>query len=114
MFKNEWTAKWSFLYNGTMSMHYWCSICRQENTCSNQDITDVIRHIKSQGHQEKHEVLQSASDIAWFSVSVATSVGGMSTQEAKVHYQYNLGGWGVGLKTVLDRQHWKEKKRNVT
>lgn len=45
---------------------------------------------------------------------LAASVGGMSTQEAKVHYQYNLGGWGVGLKTVLDRQHWKEKKRNVT
>jgi len=85
-FKNEWTTKWPFITKGTSSSYYWCSVCRQENSCAHQGVTDVNRHVKSKGHQSKEQALQSASGIAKFYAPV--SVGGITEQESKVHCTY--------------------------
>ncbi|XDV20058.1 hypothetical protein PO909_025440, partial [Leuciscus waleckii] len=45
--------KWPFITIGTNNSYYWCSVCGQENSCVHQGVTDVNRHIKSQGHQAK-------------------------------------------------------------
>ncbi|CAM4573185.1 unnamed protein product [Leuciscus chuanchicus] len=58
-FKKEWSTRWPFITMGTTSSFYWCSVCRQENSCAHQ-----------------------ASSVAQF-YTPATSVGGMSVQEAK-------------------------------
>lgn len=85
-FKNEWTTKWPFITKGSLSTHYWCSVCRVENACCHQGVSDIIvRHVKSKGHQEKVRTTESTTTIDRFSVS-APSVGGMSDQEAKVCY----------------------------
>lgn len=81
-FKNEWTVKWPFIRVGTTSSYYWCSLCRQENSCCHQGIADVQRHIKSKAHLSKEQALQSTSRIGQFYTPVA--VGGMTTQESKV------------------------------
>lgn len=85
VFKNEWTTTWLFITRGSLSTHYWCSVCRVENTCCHQGVTDVVRHIKSKSHQGKQQALQSTATLDRFSVSTP-SVGGMSDQEAKVCY----------------------------
>ncbi len=83
--KNEWTTTWPFITKGSLITHYWCSVCRVENACCHQGVTDVVAHIKSKSHQEKQRTLQSTATIDRFSVSTP-SVGGMSDQEAKVCY----------------------------
>lgn len=85
IFKNEWTTTWPFITKGSLSTHYWCSVCRVENTCCHQGVTDVVRHIKSKSHREKQQALQSTATLDRFSVSTPC-VGGMSDQEAKVCY----------------------------
>lgn len=82
-FKNEWTTSWPFITRGSLNTHYWCAICRIENSCCHQGVTDVVRHIKSKGHQEKQRALQSTATISQFAMPVP-SVGGMSPQEVKV------------------------------
>ncbi len=37
-FNNEWTSKWPFITVGSTSSYYWCSICRQENSCAHQGV----------------------------------------------------------------------------
>lgn len=32
-FKKEWSTRWPFITMGTTSSFYWCSVCRQENSC---------------------------------------------------------------------------------
>lgn len=83
LFKNEWTTSWPFITRGSLNTHYWCAVCRIENSCSHQGVADVVRHIKSKGHQEKQRALQSTATISQYTMPVP-SVGGMSAQEAKV------------------------------
>ena len=44
---------------------------------------DISRHVEGKGHRAKEQALNSASSVAQF-YTPATSVGGMSVQEAKV------------------------------
>lgn len=81
-FKNEWTIKWPFITVGTTSSYYWCSVCRQENSCAHQGASDVQRHIKSKAHLSKEKALQSTSRIAQF--CPPATVSGLTAQEAKV------------------------------
>lgn len=83
-FKKEWSTRWPFITMGTTSSFYWCSVCRQESSCVHQGVRDISRHVESKGHQTKEQALKSASSVAQF-YTPATSVGGMSVQEAKVH-----------------------------
>ncbi|KAL7386502.1 hypothetical protein ABVT39_009417 [Epinephelus coioides] len=53
IFKSEWTTTWPFITKGTLSTHYWCSVCRVENSCCHQGVTDVVRHINSKSHQDR-------------------------------------------------------------
>ena len=46
-FNSEWTSKWPFITVESTSSYYWCSICRQENSCAHQGVRDVTRHIGS-------------------------------------------------------------------
>ncbi|KAK0150738.1 hypothetical protein N1851_008145 [Merluccius polli] len=81
-FKKEWSTRWPFITMGTTSSFYWCSVCRQENSCAHQGMRDISRHVEGKGHRAKEQALNSASTVAQFYTS-ATSVGGMSVQEAK-------------------------------
>lgn len=81
-FKSEWTVKWPFITVGTTNSYYWCSVCRQENSCCHQSIADVQRHIKSKSYLFKEQALQSTSRIGQFYTPVG--VGGMTAQESKV------------------------------
>lgn len=83
-FKKEWSTRWPFITMGTTSSFYWCSVCRQENSCAHQGVRDISRHVEGKGHRAKEQSLNSVSSIAQFYVP-ETSVGGMSVQEAKVH-----------------------------
>ena len=83
IFKNEWTSSWPFITRGTLITHYWCAVCRIENSCCHQGVTDVVRHIKTKGHQEKQRALQSSATISQYAMPIP-SVGGMSAQDAKV------------------------------
>lgn len=83
-FKKEWSTRWPFITMGTTSSFYWCSVCRQENSFAHQGVRDISRHVESKGHRTKEQALKSASSVAQF-YTPATSVGGMSVQEAKVH-----------------------------
>src|SRR4029434_5771058 len=56
-FNSEWTSKWPFITIGSTSSYYWCSICRQENSCAHPGVRDVTRHIGSKGHQAKQQAL---------------------------------------------------------
>ncbi len=85
IFKNEWTSSWPFITRGSLNTHYWCAFCRIENSCCHQGVADVVRHIKSKGHQEKQRALQSTATISQYAMPVP-SVGGMSAQEVKVWY----------------------------
>lgn len=91
-FKKEWSTRWPFITMGTTSSFYWCSVCRQENSCAHQDMRDISRHVEGKGHQAKEQALNSASSVAQFYMP-ATSVGGMSVQEAKVHSTGKPKGW---------------------
>ncbi|CAL8242182.1 unnamed protein product [Merluccius merluccius] len=82
-FKKEWSARWPFITMGTTSSFYWCSVCRQENSCAHQGVRDISRHVEGKGHRAKEQALNSASSVAHF-YTPATSVGGMSVQEAKM------------------------------
>ncbi|CAL8329911.1 unnamed protein product [Merluccius merluccius] len=46
-YNKEWTSKWPFITVGSTSSYYWCSICRQENSCAHQGVRDVKRHMES-------------------------------------------------------------------
>ncbi|KAF3850555.1 hypothetical protein F7725_012327, partial [Dissostichus mawsoni] len=81
-FKKEWSTRWPFITMGTTSSFYWCSVCRQENSCAHQGVRDISRHVEGKGHRAKEQHLNSVSSIAQFYVP-ETSVGGMSVQEAK-------------------------------
>ncbi|KAK1902456.1 Histone acetyltransferase mst2 [Dissostichus eleginoides] len=81
-FKKEWSTRWPFMTMGTTSSFYWCSVCRQENSCAHQGVRDISRHVEGKGHRAKEQPLNSVSSIAQFYVP-ETSVGGMSVQEAK-------------------------------
>ncbi|KAJ4926803.1 hypothetical protein JOQ06_014549 [Pogonophryne albipinna] len=81
-FKKEWSTRWPFITMGTTSSFYWCSVCRQENSCAHQGVRDISRHVEGKGHRAKEQSLNSVSSIAQFYVP-ETSVGGMSVQEAK-------------------------------
>ncbi|KAF3837707.1 hypothetical protein F7725_009475, partial [Dissostichus mawsoni] len=81
-FKKEWSTRWPFITMGTTSSFYWCSVCRQENSCAHQGVRDISRHVEGKGHRAKEQPLNSVSSIAQFYVP-ETSVGGMSVQEAK-------------------------------
>ncbi|XP_056617731.1 uncharacterized protein LOC130432412 isoform X1 [Triplophysa dalaica] len=82
IFKNEWTSSWPFITRGSLNTHYWCAVCRIENSCCHQGVADVVRHIKSKGHQDKQRALQSTATISQYAIPVP-SVGGMSAQEVK-------------------------------
>src|SRR4029434_350423 len=58
-FNSEWTSKWPFITVGSTSSYYWCSICRQENSCAHPGVRDVTRHIGSKRHQAKQQELKS-------------------------------------------------------
>ncbi len=88
-FNNEWTSKWPFITVGSTSSYYWCSICRQENSCAHQGVRDVIRHIESKGHQAKQQALKSTSTVKTFYLPVTAE---MSVQEVKVHSTLNPKG----------------------
>ncbi|KAJ8004299.1 hypothetical protein DPEC_G00157690, partial [Dallia pectoralis] len=79
---NEWTSSWPFITRGSLNTHYWCAVCRIENSCCHQGVADVVRHIKSKGHQEKQRALQSTATISQYAMPFP-SVGGMSPQEVK-------------------------------
>src|SRR4029434_4042020 len=81
-FNSEWTSKWPFITVGSTSSYYWCSICRQENSCAHQGVQDVTRHIGSKGHQAKQQALKSTSTIKNFYLPVTAE---MSVQEVKGH-----------------------------
>ncbi|KAJ4922869.1 hypothetical protein JOQ06_021331, partial [Pogonophryne albipinna] len=81
-FNKEWSTRWPFITMGTTSSFYWCSVCRQENSCAHQGVSDISRHVEGKGHRAKEQSLNSVSSIAQFYVP-ETSVGGMSLQEAK-------------------------------
>lgn len=83
IFKQEWTSSWPFITRGSRNTHYWCAVCRIENSCCHQGVADVVRHIKTKGHQEKQKALQSTATIFQYAMPVS-SVGGMSAQEVKV------------------------------
>lgn len=83
LFQNEWTSTWPFITRGSLNTHYWCAVCRVENSCCHQGVTDVVRHIKTKGHQEKERALQSTATISQYTMPVPP-VGGMSAQEVKV------------------------------
>ncbi|CAL8302901.1 unnamed protein product [Arctogadus glacialis] len=34
VFKKEWSTRWPFITMGTTSSFYWCSVCRQDNSCA--------------------------------------------------------------------------------
>lgn len=91
-FKKEWSTRWPFITMGTTSSFYWCSVCRQENSCAHQGVRDISRHVEGKGHRAKEQALKSASNVAQF-YTPATSVGGMSVQEAKVHSTGKSKGW---------------------
>ena len=59
------------------------AVCCIEKSCCHQGVTDVVRHIKTKGHQEKQQALQSTATISQYTMPVP-SVGGMSAQEVKV------------------------------
>lgn len=82
-FNNEWTKKWPFISTGSLSTHYWCSVCQVENTCSHQGVTDIERHNKSKSHLQKQQCLQSNLTTDTFAVAFS-SVASMSNQEVKV------------------------------
>ncbi|KAF3858816.1 hypothetical protein F7725_012017, partial [Dissostichus mawsoni] len=81
-YTKEWSTRWSFITMGTTSSFYWCSVCRQENSCAHQGVRDISRHVEGKGHRAKEQPLNSVSSIAQFYVP-ETSVGGVSVQEAK-------------------------------
>ena len=81
-FNSEWTSKWPFITVGSTSSYYWCSICRQENSCAHPGVRDVTRHIGSKGHQAKQQALKSTSAVKNFDLPVTAE---MSVQEVKVH-----------------------------
>ena len=81
-FNSEWTSKWPFITVGSTSSYYWCSICRQENSCAHPGVRDVTRHIGSKGHQAKQQALKSTSTVKNFYLPVTAE---MSVQEVKVH-----------------------------
>ena len=81
-FNSEWTSKWPFITVGSTSSYYWCSICRQENSCDHPGVRDVTRHIGSKGHQAKQQALKSTSTVKNFDLPVTAE---MSVQEVKVH-----------------------------
>ena len=81
-FNSEWTSKWPFITVGSTSSYYWCSICRQENSCAHPGVRDVTRHIGSKGHQAKQQALKSTSAVKNFYLPVTAE---MSVQEVKVH-----------------------------
>ncbi len=87
-FKREWTAEWPFITVGTTISYYWCCICRHENSCAHQGKADVIRHIKSKAHHTKEQTIQSTVSIAPY--YAPASVGGMTTQDAKVLHAIRL------------------------
>ncbi|KAK0151138.1 Protein FAM200B [Merluccius polli] len=88
-FKKEWSARWPFITMGTTSSFYWCSVCRQENSCAHQGVRDISRHVEGKGHRAKEQALNSASSVAQF-YTPATSVGGMSVQEAKENQKVSM------------------------
>ena len=73
-FKKEWSTRWPFITMGTTSSFYWCSVCRQENSCAHQGMRDISRHVEGKGHQAKEQALNSASSVAQF-YTPTTSVG---------------------------------------
>nr|XP_043872485.1 uncharacterized protein LOC122761339 isoform X2 [Solea senegalensis] len=73
-FKNEWSIKWPFITLGTTSSYYWCSVCRQENSCVHQGVRDVSRHIESKRHRAKEQALNSAGSVAQFFTPPASEV----------------------------------------
>lgn len=75
IFKQEWTSSWPFITRGSRNTHYWCAVCRIENSCCHQGVADVVRHIKTKGHQEKQKALQSTATIFQYAMPVS-SVGG--------------------------------------
>ena len=83
LFQNEWTSTWPFITRGSLNTHYWCAVCCIEKSCCHQGVTDVVRHIKTKGHQEKERALQSTATISQYTMPVPP-VGGMSAQEVKV------------------------------
>lgn len=83
IFKQEWSSSWPFITRGSRNTHYWCAVCRTENSCCHQGVADVVRHIKTKGHQEKQKALQSTATIFQYAMPVS-SVGGMSAKEVKV------------------------------
>lgn len=78
-FKKEWSTRWPFITMGTTSSFYSCA-----HQGVHQGVRDISRHVESKGHRTKEQALKSASSVAQF-YKPATSVGGMSVQEAKVH-----------------------------
>lgn len=59
-FKKEWSTRWPFITMGTTSSFYWCSVCRQENSCAHQGVRDISRHVEGKGHRAKEQALKSA------------------------------------------------------
>lgn len=59
---------------------------------SHQGVRDISRHVEGKGHRAKEQALKSASNVAQF-YTPATSVGGMSVQEAKVNSTGKPKGW---------------------
>ena len=53
---------------------------------------DISRHVEEKGHRAKEQALNSASSVVQF-YTPATSVGGMSVKEAKVHSTGKPKGW---------------------
>src|SRR4029434_5356937 len=81
-FNSEWTSKWPCITVGSTSSYYWCSICRQENSCAHPGVRDVTRHIRKKGHHAKQQALKSTSTVKNFYLPVTAE---MSVQEVKVH-----------------------------
>src|SRR4029434_7206732 len=77
---SEWISKWPFITVGSTSSYYWCSICRQENSCAHPGVRDLTRHIGS--NQAKQQALNSTSAVKNFYLPVTAE---MSVQEVKVH-----------------------------
>lgn len=91
-FKKEWSTRWPFITMGTTSSFYWCSVCRQENSCEFSS--------RREGHKQTCGRQGTSSKRTGFKIShvaqfytPATSVGGMSVQEAKVNSTGKPKGW---------------------
>src|SRR4029434_8537970 len=82
-FNSEWISKWPFITVGSTSSYYWCSICRQENSCAHQGVRDVTRHIDSKGYQAKQQALKSTSTINTSNSMTMAYIMGTNTKNDK-------------------------------